>query len=124
LCEIENKKVLVDLNEAYTKRDYNIIHFESPDERGIDNALMYDNRKFTVISSRPITNVLAAGDKTRDILYVEGVFNEEIVHLFVNHWPSNYGGREKSIPKRASTAKLINNEISLILKKIEMLRLY
>jgi len=117
LCEIENKKVLVDLNEAYTKRDYNIIHFESPDERGIDNALMYDNRKFTVISSRPITNVLAAGDKTRDILYVKGIFNEEIVHLFVNHWPSNYGGREKSIPKRASTAKLINNEISLILKK-------
>ena len=117
LCEIENKKVLVDLNEAYIKRDYNIIHFESPDERGIDNALMYDNRKFTVISSRPITNVLAAGDKTRDILYIEGIFNEETVHLFVNHWPSNYGGRERSIPKRASTAKLINNEISLILKK-------
>ena len=117
LCEIENKKVLVDLNEAYIKRDYNIIHFESPDERGIDNALMYDNRKFTVISSRPITNVLSAGDKTRDILYIEGIFNEETVHLFVNHWPSNYGGRERSIPKRASTAKLINNEISLILKK-------
>ena len=38
LCEVENERVLIDLNNAYPKRDYKIVHYESPDERGIDNA--------------------------------------------------------------------------------------
>ena len=54
LCEVENASVLQDLNNAFTERDYEIIHYESPDERGIDNALMYDSKRFEVISSKPI----------------------------------------------------------------------
>ena len=115
LCEVEHSSVLEDINLAYKKRDYKIIQYESPDERGIDNALMYDSNRFEVISSRPIPNTLPGGDKTRDILYVKGKYAGEIVHLFVNHWPSNYGGREKAIPKRAATAQLIVREILSIL---------
>ena len=115
LCEVEHASVLEDLNAAYKERNYKIIQYESPDERGIDNALMYDSKRFQVISSKPIPNTLPGGDKTRDILYVKGEYAGEILHLFVNHWPSNYGGREKAIPKRAATAQLIVREILSIL---------
>ena len=115
LSEVENAIVLEDLNFAYKERNYKIIHFDSPDERGIDNALLYDPNYFEVISSKPIPNTLPGGDKTRDILYVKGKYADELIHLFVNHWPSNYGGREKSIPKRAATAQLLVREISSIL---------
>ena len=115
LSEVENAMVLEDLNFAYKERNYKIIHFDSPDERGIDNALLYDPNYFKVVSSKPIPNTLPSGDKTRDILYVKGLYADELIHLFVNHWPSNYGGREKSIPKRAATAQLLVREISSIL---------
>ena len=114
LCEVENLSVLEDLNRAYVDRDYSIVHYDSPDERGIDNALLYDSNKFTVLSSRPIQNNLNNNDKTRDILYVKGQYQKAVLHLFVNHWPSNYGGVEKAIPKRAATASLIKDEIGKI----------
>ena len=117
LCEVENKKVLQDLNNSYTGRNYSIVHYDSPDERGIDNALLYDKNKFTMISSKPIRNTLKGGDKTRDILYVEGKYKNNKLHIFVNHWPSNYGGREKAIPKRFETANLVMDVIKMIQNK-------
>ena len=114
LCEVENRYVLEELNQAYAGRQYEIIHYESPDSRGIDNALLYDPKIFTVVESRPILNTLPDGGKTRDILYVKGQYAGETIHLFVNHWPSNYGGRKKSIPKRAATASLIAKEVAKI----------
>ena len=119
LCEVENLVVLNDLNIAYPDRDYRIIHYESPDNRGIDNALLYDPDRFSIISSKPILNKLKNGGNTRDILYVEGKYQDRRLHLFVNHWPSNYGGREKSIPKRKSTAELIIKEIEMLQKSDE-----
>mgnify|MGYP001182666950 FL=1 len=119
LCEVENLVVLNDLNIAYPGRDYRIIHYESPDNRGIDNALLYDPDRFSIISSKPILNKLKNGGNTRDILYVEGKYQDRRLHLFVNHWPSNYGGREKSIPKRKSTAELIIKEIEMLQKSDE-----
>jgi len=117
LCEVENLRVLQDLNRSYTNRDYDIIHYDSPDERGIDNALLYDKSRFTVLNSKPIHNSLNSNDKTRDILYVMGQYQSEVLHLFVNHWPSNYGGMEKAIPKRTATANLVKSEIAKIQSK-------
>ena len=117
LCEVENRKVLQDLNKSYKARNYSIVHYDSPDERGIDNALLYDKNKFTLISSKPISNTLKGGDKTRDILYVEGKYKKNKLHIFVNHWPSNYGGREKAIPKRFETANLVMDVIKKIQNK-------
>ncbi len=117
LCEVEHASVLEDLDAAYPERDYEIVHYESPDERGIDNALLYDPKKMKVVSSRPIPNTLPGGDKTRDILYVVGEYGGEKIHIFVNHWPSNYGGREKAIPKRATTAQVVVKTISRILSR-------
>ena len=115
LCEVENYKVLNDLNDAYKGRDYDIVHYESPDNRGIDNALFYDKNRFSIISSRAIENKLKNGGPTRDILHVLGEYNNARLHIFVNHWPSNYGGKEKAIPKRTETAQLIIKEIENIL---------
>ena len=120
LCEVENFDVLNDLNIAYEERNYSIIHFDSPDNRGIDNALLYDRNRFSIISSKPIMNRLENGGNTRDILYVEGKYEGKTLHLFVNHWPSNYGGKEKAISKRKSTAKLIIKEIEKIQKSDEL----
>ena len=117
LCEVENLSVLEDLNRAYIDRDYSIVHYDSPDERGIDNALLYDKNKFFVLSSRPIQNTLNNNGKTRDILYVKGQYQKTLLHLFVNHWPSNYGGVEKAILNRAATASLIKGEIGKIQSK-------
>ena len=118
LCEVENISVLIELNNSYKGRDYKIIHFDSPDERGIDNALLYDPKKFELISSKPIVNFLGGDDKTRDILYVKGTFNRSLIHIFVNHWPSNYGGKKKAMPKRNSTARLLMAEVEQI-RRIE-----
>ena len=116
LCEVENISVLSDLNNSYKGRDYKIIHFDSPDERGIDNALLYDQNKFSILASKPIENKLGGNDKTRDILYVKGAFLDVTLHIFVNHWPSNYGGKERSIPKRKATAELLMKQIKTIQK--------
>ena len=116
LCEVENISVLSDLNNSYKDRDYKIIHFDSPDERGIDNALLYDQNKFSILASKPIENKLGGNDKTRDILYVKGAFLDVTLHIFVNHWPSNYGGKERAIPKRKATAELLMKQIKTIQK--------
>ena len=114
LCEIENIDVLNDLNNAYANRTYKVIHYDSPDSRGIDNALLYDDSKFKVINTEAIPNILENGYKTRDVLYVSGSIFEKKIHIFINHWPSNYGGREKAIPKRKTTANLISKIIEEI----------
>ena len=117
LCEVENKKVLVDLinTKLLKSSKYEIIHYDPPDRRGTDNALSSDQNRFSIISSRAIENKLKNGGPTRDILYVLGNYNNARLHIFVNHWPSNYGGKEKAIPKRTETAELIIKEIENIL---------
>ena len=115
ICEVENQFMMEELNRVYTERDYAIVHFDSPDRRGIDCALFYDPAIFTVLESRAIKNVLPGNLPTRDIVHVRGTYQGHVLHIFVNHWPSNYGGKEKAIPKRAATADLLENEIMNIL---------
>ena len=67
LCEVENHFVLDELNRAYSGRNYEIIHYDSPDSRGIDNALLYDASLFKVTETKPINNTLPSGKPTRDI---------------------------------------------------------
>lgn len=115
LCEVENRQVVEWLNEVYTGRDYSIVHYESPDNRGIDNMLFYDPNVFSVVDSYPITITFDDGKPTRDILYIKGEFNREILHIYINHWPSNYGGREQAIPRRARTATVLREAVDRIL---------
>tara|TARA_R110002050_G_scaffold48356_3_gene112565 strand:- start:139819 stop:140793 length:975 start_codon:yes stop_codon:yes gene_type:complete len=113
VAEIENKTVLNDLLavDNLKKENYGYIHYDSPDERGIDNALIYDQRFFQILSSEPIPlivyNLDGNQDMTRDILYVHGKLNGEEVHVFVNHWPSRRDGGDETAYKRLKATETI-----------------
>ena len=115
ICEVENRFMMEELNRAYLDRDYSIVHYDSPDSRGIDCALFYDSKVFKLYESKPIKNILPGNLPTRDIIHVKGTYEEQLLHIFVNHWPSNYGGREKAIPKRAATSNLLEKVLLEIL---------
>lgn len=111
VAEIENSRVLQQLirQPLLAQVRYQIVHYESPDSRGIDVALLYQPRAFRVIASEPLSVALPGGSKearfTRDILYVKGLMMNDTLHLLVNHWPSRRGGEVRSAPGRAAAAK-------------------
>ncbi len=122
LCELENRGVLEDLlsKTPLYKTDYKIVHFESPDRRGIDNGLLYRSDYFTPYLEKAITvewpKTVKAGP-TRDILYVAGTTNtNDTLHVFVNHWPSRWGGQMETEGKRMHVAKLVKKETDSIFK--------
>lgn len=115
LAEIENRRVLEDLvkTKAMARGHYAIVHQDSPDERGIDVALLYRPDEFQFISIEAI--VVYPGFKTRDILHVYGKFKKENFHFFVNHWPSRIGGLEKSEPNRIVAAETLKKTVDQVL---------
>lgn len=94
LAEIEGKRVLNDLiySDNLLEWNYDYIHFESKDERGIDNAILYRTDKISVIKSSPIQTVFhrenEIQDFTRDVLYVKFLLEEMEIHTFTVHLPS------------------------------------
>lgn len=122
LCEIENRFVLKQLvyETPFAQFDYRIIHEESPDHRGIDVALLFNPKVFQVLNHKAIEINFpeAPESKTRDILYVKGiVFNEDTLHVFVNHWPSRYGGELSSESRRIFVARQLARSVDVLLKK-------
>ena len=129
LVEIENQTVLEDLvsQKELSKANYSIIHHEGPDARGIDCAMLYKPSTFELIKSTfyRVDNPNNSNFKTREILYAKGRVIEanDIVHIFVNHWPSRRGGEEKSAPKRALAAHVLRLAIDSILKTDDMAKI-
>ncbi len=122
VCEVENRFVLSDIIYGTPLRKYKFkyVHFESPDPRGIDVALIYKTDKFKPIISLPIHIVYPFDtiSRTRDILYVCGILpNKDTLHLFVNHFPSKYGGANITIPKRNFVASVLKNVVDTIIQK-------
>ena len=120
VSEIENINVLKDLvNTPKLKPfDYHIIHYDSPDRRGVDVALLYRPKYFKVKSSKSIR--LTVPDKpdfkTRDQLLVSGLLDGEQFYFIVNHWPSRYGGEKRSRPLRNAAADLCRSIADSLLK--------
>ena len=106
VAEIENRRVLEDLvaREYIAGRRYGIVHYDSPDRRGIDVALLYNPALFTVTSSRPYRFFLESLPNyvTRDQLLVSGIIGGDTVHIIVCHWPSRFGGAASSILREHS----------------------
>ncbi len=124
LCEVENKTVLADLVKHKTIKSagYAYAHEESPDNRGIDVALLYRKKDFTLESQEVIRinfpRSIVTNYTTRDILYVKGIFrNSERVHVFINHWPSRRDGQAASEPKRTYVAQQLRNKLDDIFRK-------
>jgi len=110
VSEIENRGVLEDIisQPALKNRTLQLVHYDSPDRRGVDVALIYNPRQFVVSNSKayPLRLANDPGFRTRDQLLVSGYLQGEKVHVIVNHWPSRYGGEAVSGPKRAAAAAL------------------
>lgn len=120
LCEVENKTILNDIvkSEELISADYNYIHENSPDDNGLDVALIYNPGYFGYISHKAIPLALDKFPevKTRDILYVQGiVLKTDTLHIFINHWKSRSGKDDNKI--RKETADILENEIDELLDK-------
>lgn len=117
-CEVENRFVLTQLlkRTPLERFGYRIVHEESPDARGIDVALIYRPGKFKHLYHRAIP-VIFEGDSvssSRDILYVKGLAGSDTLHLFINHWPSKYGGATATIPRRRDAALTLRAAVDSI----------
>jgi len=122
LCEVENEQVLQDLvrTDDLRKGEYGIVHIESPDVRGIDVALLYRTPEFTVTEKKalPVIFTFDSTETTRDILYVQGKTNDnDIIHLYVNHWSSRREGQMESEPKRIFAAVTLRKEIDMLMNR-------
>ena len=109
ISEVENERVVRDLVNTSPAKEMNLkyVHYDSPDRRGIDVALIYNPRlfRYTKSSTHPLIIPDNPNFKTRDQLLVEGTMAGEHVCILVNHWPSRYGGA-KSSPLREAAAAL------------------
>jgi hypothetical protein len=141
--EIENRGVLEDLvkQPKMLPWNYGIVHFDSPDKRGIDVALMYQKKHFKPTSYINIPLLIYRDQKTedtkkekeeitddkievtsdnrvytRDILLVTGLLDGEEVNVMVNHWPSRSGGEKKSSPFREAAGRLARKVMDSIYK--------
>ncbi len=118
LAEVENRKVIEDLiaHPNLARYNYDIVHYNSFDARGIDVALIYQKGRFQVTSSQRYIVELPPepdGDvyTTRDILRVSGLLDGENFTFIVNHWPSRRGGEKASNPKREAAAAVLKSII-------------
>ena len=113
VSEVENRDVLDDLvnDSLLLNKDYGIVHFDSPDARGIDVGLLYQKALFQPLSSskhelKIYDDITRDRVYTRDQLLVSGKLDGDLIHIIVNHWPSRSGGEARSRSKREAAASL------------------
>ncbi|MBN2891947.1 MAG: hypothetical protein JXL97_08780 [Bacteroidales bacterium] len=118
LCEVENLSVIEDLknNPQLAAMNYQIVHEETTDPRGIDVALMYNPEVFKYISHEQLQIFEDDGKlyNSREILFVKGIVGKDTLYVFVNHWKSRSGGAEKTEYKRIWYAKVLREKIDYI----------
>jgi len=119
VCEVEHQLLLDSmLIRHLSDKKYKTAYLESLDGRGIDNGIIYNADKFSLIDVKGHRINLGGGYETRFIF--EAIFlldKKDTIYFFVNHWPSRRGGEEESEPKRIAAAKTIRIEVESILTK-------
>ena len=119
MCEVENEYVLSAIFEQtpLKKHNYRWVHYEGPDKRGIDPAIVYSLDHFQLVESKtfPYFNPGDTAYHSRDILYAKFVDNErDTIHVFVNHWPSRYSGELETVGSRACSAAILREKVDSI----------
>lgn len=119
ISEIENRLVIEDLvsQPEIADANYQIVHYDSPDRRGVDVALLYKPDQFTYLDSESIpfdfnsdidfSDTDTSYFKTRDILMVHGLIAGEHFAFYVAHLPSRIGGKGGNLRSRG--AEIIYN---------------
>ena len=114
LCEVENARCLRNLCYKLRRFHYKYVHYDSPDERGVDVALLYDSTRLSILNRRALSLSLD-GDATRDILYVSALYKQrDTVHVMMCHLPSQLGGASNTDWKRQRAKSLIQSQIDSI----------
>ena len=122
LSEIENERVVRDLcyNSPLRKFGYKYVHYNSPDRRGVDVALLYRDSCVRILRSRKIPVVFPFDTfaRNRDVLYAVVQFpSGDSLNVLVNHWTSRYGGYAATVPKRNYYAKVVRIFVDSLLAK-------
>ena len=122
LSEIENERVVRDLcyNSPLSKFGYKYVHYNSPDRRGVDVALLYRDSCVRILRSRKIPVVFPFDTfaRNRDVLYAVVQFpSGDSLNVLVNHWTSRYGGYAATVPKRNYYAKVVRIFVDSLLAK-------
>jgi len=120
VCEVENERVLNDLvaQDLLKPLKYKVVHYDSPDYRGVDVAFIYQSERFEMISSKNFELTIPENPRfrTRDQLLLVGVLDQtDTLYLIANHWPSKRGGEARSNPLRMAAAKLTKSIVDSIL---------
>ena len=114
LQEIENAAVVKRLCYTMRRNEYDFVHYESPDPRGIDVALIYKKSRVDTIRTRKLS-CEERELKTRDILYVcAQVDKQDTLHFFVCHLPSQRGGKAESEWKRKAAKEVLQTAIDSV----------
>lgn len=119
LCEVENIQVIKDLinHPDLERANYQILHKDSPDNRGIDVALLYQPDFYTPVETNyvKLSFPIKPSTRTRDILYSKGLVDGgDTLHVFINHWMSRWGGQEETEPFRRHTGQLLKQKTDSI----------
>lgn len=118
LCEVENGLVLGQLvyKSPLSKFEYRIVHAESPDARGIDVALLYRSKRLWLKNSRFIRSYEFDDHPSRDILYAKFLVDgTDSLHIFLNHWPSKFGGELETEGARSYAASVLSHAVDSVL---------
>ena len=116
ICEVENQAVLETMISKYLPDlDYKCAYIESPDNRGIDNGLIFKADKFRLLNIQADTVHLSDNWPTR-LIFGANILtsNNEKITVFVNHWPSRRGGQLESEPNRIEAAKTLRKAVDRI----------
>lgn len=122
LQEVENALCVKRLCYTLRPGEYDFVHYESPDPRGIDVALIYKKSRVDTLNSKPLPIPSPQGREsreeklvTRDILYVcVRVDKRDTLHLFVCHLPSQRGGAAESEWKRTAVKEILQRSIDSV----------
>ena len=123
LCEIENDFVLRDLiyNTPLKQFNYQYINYPSPDRRGIDVGIIYRPEQLRLIYSEPIPLKDPENPRfrSRDMLYASFLVEDtDTIHVYVNHWPSRWGGEVATKPLRMLAAKRLRRHLDSIRENV------
>lgn len=107
VAEVENRDVLMRLlhSTSLYKAGYSIVHFDSPDRRGIDVALLWRRENLEYLSALPCH---VDGLQTRDILLVQFIRKNDNARMafIVVHLPSKFGGGKTAWKRKKAASRL------------------
>lgn len=136
ISEIENRLVIEDLvsQSEIADANYEIVHYDGPDRRGVDVALLYNPKQFKFIESESIPYTFEGTEveitlnkeqqdyfRTRDILMVRGTIDNEMFAFYVTHLPSRIGGKGQDL--RSLGAEIIYKHATALMKKYPRIKI-